>query len=40
MLSSGRRLISEDTGEHRLALLQATSFASGIVALRYAVRRP
>ncbi|MBA3280325.1 MAG: dihydrofolate reductase family protein [Geodermatophilaceae bacterium] len=37
MLSSGRRLISEDSGEHRMALLQATPFSSGILALRYAV---
>jgi dihydrofolate reductase len=37
MLSSGRRLISEGSGEHRMALLQATPFSSGILALRYAV---
>lgn len=37
VLSRGRRLISADSGEQQMALLQATSFASGIVSLRYAV---
>lgn len=39
VLSSGRKLLGEDSGEHRLSLLQATSFASGIVSLRYEVGR-
>jgi len=40
VLSTGRRLFSEDGGEHRMTLLQGTSFAWGVVSLRYAVGQP
>ncbi len=39
ILGSGRSLIAEDIGRRDLTLLEAKSYASGIVSLRYAVTR-
>lgn len=37
VLGRGRNLITEDIGRRNLALLEAKSYACGIVSLRYAV---
>jgi hypothetical protein len=37
LLGRGRSLTTQATGRHTLVLLQAKSFSSGIVSLRYAV---